>query len=165
MDRAICSVRVVCLNGPEGATPIRAALKIAMPPNHTDNFGMGDHGNLVADVELVSGRANTAIGGFWPKTQVFTRHPLTGAVLENCQVPGWSQILAACQRGGLVFPLLKIHHWDFALTDQGPVIMELNDIGGTQIPQMHGHGLLTEVSRGFLKRHGDSRRHPWINGL
>lgn len=163
--KAICGVRVVCLNGPEGVQPIRAMWKIALPPNDTDNFGMGNHGNLLANVDLVTGEVQTVIGGFWPKTQVFERHPVTGVSFEGFQLPGWAQILDICKLGGAVFPLMKIHHWDIALTDQGPVILELNDLGGTQIPQMHGHGLLTEETRAFLKRHANAQAHSWVKLL
>lgn len=162
---AICSVRVICLNAPDGVTPIRAAWKIAVPPNHTDNFGMGDHGNLLANVDLKTGRVSTTIGGFWPDTQVFLKHPVSGIALEGLQLPGWQKIIEICRRGGLAFPLMKIHHWDFALTENGPVIMELNDLGGTQIAQMHGHGLLTLETREFLKRHANAATHPWVKML
>ena len=60
---------------------------------------------------------------------------------------------------------MRIHHWDFALTDQGPMILELNDLGGTEIAQVHGHGLLTKETRGFLKRNANSQTHPWIGTL
>lgn len=162
---AVCSVRVVCLNGSDGARPIRAAWKISVPPNHTDNFGMGDHGNLLANVNLDTGQINKTIGGFWPKTQIFSHHPITGRALDGFQLPGWRKILELCELGGKVFPLMKVHHWDFALTDTGPVIMELNDIGGTQISQMHGAGLLTPKTRGFLKEYGNASAHPWIKAL
>ena len=162
---AVCSVRVVCLNGSDGARPIRAAWKISVPPNHTDNFGMGDHGNLLANVDLETGRINKTIGGFWPNTQVFANHPVTGLPLEGFELPGWQKILELCALGGKVFPLMKVHHWDFALTDKGPVIMELNDIGGTQISQMHGSGLLTEPTRAFLKAHGNATAHTWLTRI
>ena len=50
---AICGVRVVCLNGPDGAFPIRAVWKIATPPNHVDNFSLGKHGNLLANIAQI----------------------------------------------------------------------------------------------------------------
>jgi len=162
---AICGVRIVCLNGPDGVQPIRAMWKIALPPNHTDNFGMGDHGNLLADVDLVTGEVRTVIGGFWPKTRLYREHPISGVSFEGFHLPGWAQVLDICQAGGATFPLMKIHHWDFALTDKGPVILELNDLGGTQIAQMHGHGLLTEETRKFLKHHANLDAHPWIRAL
>ncbi len=162
---AICGVRVVCLNGPEGARPIRAIWKVATPPNHVDNFSLGKNGNLLADVDLITGEISRVVGGFWPKTSVLTHHPISGKPTSDLRLPGWDQILDACQRGGAVFPLMKIHHWDFALTDRGPMILELNDVGGTEIAQVHGRGLLTLQTREFLKRHANANAHPWVRAL
>jgi hypothetical protein len=162
---AICGVRIICLNAPEGATPIRAIWKVATPPNHVDNFSLGKHGNLLADVDLQSGEVSRMIGGFWPKTRIFTTHPNSGQPVEGFRLPGWDRVLDACKRGGHAFPLMKIHHWDFALTDRGPLVLELNDMGATEMVQVHGHGLLTPDTREFLKRHGDAKAHPWISAL
>ena len=162
---AISGVRVICLNDGNGTVPIRAVWKIAVPPNHTDNFVLGKNGNLVASVDVATGEVDRMIGGFWPKTTVLSTHPVSGLCVAGLRLPGWDKVLDACRMGGRVFPLMKIHHWDFALTDRGPVILELNDIGGTRIPQMHGLGLLTEEVRHFLRRHGDVRAHPWVKAL
>lgn len=162
---AICGVRVVCLNGPEGVQPIRALWKIAMPPNHADNFQMGAMGNLIAYVDLATGAVSRVLSGIWPQAAVVTRHPSSGQSFEGLKLPGWDKILEACQRGGAAFPLMRIHHWDFALTDQGPQILELNDLGATEFTQLHGHGLLTQETRAFLKRHADLSEHPWVAAL
>lgn len=162
---AICGVRVICLNGSQGVRPIRAIWKIATPPNHVDNFSLGKYGNLLANVDLETGEVSKVIGGFWPDTQVHTHHPLTGQSMQGFRLPGWTQILQACQNGGAAFPLMKIHHWDFALTDQGPLVLELNDLGGTEIAQVHGHGLLTEETRAFIKQHANAQAHPWVKAL
>ncbi len=162
---AICGVRVVCLNGPEGAVPIRAMWKIAAPPNYVDNFHMGENGNLIADVDLVTGEISRVVGGFWPTTEIFTHYPFSGQPTSGLRLPGWGLILDACKLGGTVFPLMKIHHWDFALTDQGPLILELNDLGATEFAQLHGRGLLTLQTREFLKRHANVDAHPWIKNI
>ncbi|MBS3934998.1 MAG: hypothetical protein KGZ43_02395 [Sulfuritalea sp.] len=162
---AICGVRVVCLNGPEGPRPIGAAWKIAVSPNTVDNFHMGSYGNLVAGIDLSSGQIGPAVDGLWPKARLLPVHPLTGATFAGFRLPGWDRLLQACRDAGPVFALMKIHHWDFALTDRGPVMIELNDMGGTQITQLHGRGLLTEETRAFLKQHADRRAHPWVNAL
>lgn len=162
---AICGVRVICLNGPKGVQPIRAIWKVAVPPNHVDNFSLGKYGNLLADVDLTTGEISRVVGGLWPGTQLLSKHPLSGRSLPGFKLPGWSRILEVCGQGGAVFPLMKIHHWDFAITDKGPMILELNDLGGTEIAQVHGHGLLTDETREFLKRHANTRMHPWIKAL
>ncbi|OWW22238.1 hypothetical protein AYR66_24800 [Noviherbaspirillum denitrificans] len=162
---AICGVRIICLNGPDGVKPVRAIWKIAVPPNHVDNFSLGKYGNLLANVDLESGEITRVIGGLWPKTQVYSHHPITGLPLAGFRIPGWDKVLHACRMGGVVFPLMRIHHWDFAITDKGPMILELNDLGGTEIAQVHGHGLLTEEIREFIKRHANPGMHPWIRTL
>ena len=162
---AICGVRVICLNGPEGARPIRAVWKVATPPNHVDNFSLGKNGNLLADVDLVTGEVSRMVSGFWPRTEVLLTHPVSGHAVRGFRLPGWSQILDACKRGGTAFPLMKIHHWDFALTDRGPMILELNDVGATEMAQVHGRGLLTQETREFLKRYANAADHPWVRKL
>ena len=162
---ALCGVRMMCLNGPEGVTPLRTFWKIAVPPNQVDNFSMGKYGNLLADVNPLTGEVSDMLGGFWPKTSILQKMPLSGKSIEGYRLPHWDKVLAACQLGGAVFPLMKIQHWDFVFTDKGPMILELNDIASTQAAQIHGHGLLTEVSREFLKRHGNAKQHPWVKAL
>lgn len=162
---AICGVRIICLNGPEGVKPILAVWKIAVPPNHVDNFSLGKYGNLRALIDLETGEVSRMVGAFWPKSQVLTKFPYSGKSVTGFKLPGWDLILDACRRGGAVFPLMKIHHWDFALTNHGPLILELNDVGGTLGEQIHGQGLLTEETREFLKRYGNTQEHPWIKML
>jgi hypothetical protein len=162
---AICGVRVVCLNGADGAKPILGLWKIASEPNHVDNFSKGAYGNMMASVDVATGIVSRTLDGFWPSTSVVEQHPDTAARLEGFQLPYWDAILEICRRGGKVFPLMRIQHWDFALTDTGPVILELNDIGGTIGAQIHGQGLLTEEIRAFLKRYANCAAHPWVKAL
>jgi putative polysaccharide biosynthesis protein len=162
---AISGVRIICLNGPEGVIPIRALWKVATPPNHIDNFSLGKNGNLLADINLETGEISRLIGGFWPTTEILSNNPISGASVEGYMLPGWDKILEACKAGGSAFPLMKIHHWDFALTDQGPLILELNDLGATEFAQVHGHGLLTPEIRTFLKQHANPLHHPWVRSI
>ncbi|MDB5933811.1 MAG: hypothetical protein JWQ01_1155 [Massilia sp.] len=162
---AICGARVICLNGPDGIVPILGLWKIANEPNYVDNFSKGAYGNLMGYVDVHTGVVTRMLGGLWPNTEVIVDHPRTGARLEGLQLPGWERVLEICRQGGAAFPLMKIHHWDFALTDRGPVILELNDLGGTIGSQLYGHGLLTEDIRGFLRRHASPAAHPWIKSL
>lgn len=162
---ALCGVRVMCLNTPDGAKILRSFWKIAVPPNQVDNFSMGKYGNLLADVDPATGEVGRVLGAFWPEAKVLTDHPQSGKRITGYRLPGWERILDACNTGAAAFPLMKIHHWDFVLTDQGPLILELNDIASTQAAQIHGHGLLTEFAREFLKTHASVRWHPWVRDV
>lgn len=162
---AICSVRIVCLNHLGYVTPIRAVLKMAVPPNHTDNFSHGGSGNIAANIDLATGEIGIALDRLWPGAEIYSAFPGAGASLNGFMVPGWDELLSICDRAGRVYPLMKIHHWDFAITNDGPKIMELNDIGGSWVVQMHGHGLLTSDTREFLKTHVDKKTHSWVTRL
>ena len=72
---AICSVRVVCLNGPDGVQPIRAVWKVALPPNHVDNFSMGAKGNLMADIDLETGEMGRVVDNLWPHATLLRTSP------------------------------------------------------------------------------------------
>lgn len=163
--KAICGARVVCLNGPDGAMPLRAIWKIAVPPNHVDNFSLGKYGNLLADIDSGDGAISRVIGGLWPETSLLGEHPVSGNPFAGFRLPDWTQVLAHCQTIGQLIPMMRIQHIDFAFSDDGPRVLELNDIGGTEIAQLHGHGLLTERARQFIKRFGNAHVYPWINGL
>lgn len=162
---AICGVRVICLNGAEGVTPILGQWKVACAPNHVDNFSKGAYGNLMGNVDVGTGVVTRMLGGLWPETAITLHHPRTGARLEGFQLPMWDQILDICRRGGATFPMMRIHHWDFALTDNGPVILELNDLGGTIGSQLYGRGMLTEEIRAFLRRYAQPSAQSWVKAL
>ena len=162
---ATCGARVICLNGPDGCKPVRAIWKIAVPPNQVDNFSLGKYGNLLANIDLTTGEISRVLTGFWPETTILSEHPLSHASFNGFRLPGWDKVLSACKMGGELFPLMKVHHWDFAFTNEGPLILELNDEGGIEISQLHGHGMLTQEIREFLKRFGNQQDHPWIKAL
>ena len=161
--KAISSIRVICLNAFNGAKIIRAIWKISVPPNFQDNFSLGKYGNYLANVDAKTGKINRLIKGVWPQGEILSKHPLSKCSVEGFQLPNWDKVIEICQHGGQLFPDLKIQHWDIALTDNGPVVLELNEYGAIALAQMHGHGLLTEETREFLKEHGDKKNFPWIN--
>ena len=163
--KATCGARVVCLNGPDGAQPIRAIWKIAVPPNHVDNFSLGKYGNLLADINLKTGEISRVINGFWPETTLLSTHPVSGRSFSGFCLPAWSEVLEYCQAIGRLIPLMHIHHIDFAFSNSGPKILELNDIGATEFVQLHGHGLLTEGTRRFIKEFANSSTYPWVKNL
>jgi hypothetical protein len=163
--KAICGARVICLNGPDQSSPLRAIWKIAVPPNHVDNFSLGKYGNLLADIDPATGAISRALGGLWPETKLLSEHPVSGVSFKDFQLPYWPEVLDACKAIGGLIPLMRLQHIDFAFTDQGIKILEINDIGGTEIAQLHGHGLLTERMCGFLKEYGNRTSYPWIDAI
>ncbi len=161
----ISSLRVVCLNGHEGTFPIAAIWKIAVPPNTVDNFSRGKYGNLVADIDLQTGKIGPLIGQFWPGAQLLSIHPVSKLPVSDTVIPHWADVLSVCKEAGRIFPLMKVHHWDIAITAAGPRILELNDQGALAFLQLHGKGLLGPEVRSFVRNNTSATQFPWVARL
>lgn len=113
--------------------------KIARTHNVTDNFCMGESGNLLAWLNKDTGTIERLVGGFWPEHSRPDRHPDTGAPLLGETLPDWPQAVAICLELANHFPGLRLQHWDVAFCPDGPVIMELNTEADLGVPQFLGH--------------------------
>lgn len=123
----LCTMRMVVLNGPSlGPQLHRVVWKIATGTNIHDNFHHGTSGNLLAHVDLSSGRVVHLIKGGWPWPEKTDRHPDTGQVLTGTKVPQWDEAVALVLKAAAAFPGARLQGWDVALSDRGPVFLELN---------------------------------------
>ena len=152
------SLRVmVLLDGQQGPLIHRCFWKLPVGANMHDNFNDGVTGNLAAGVDLRSGRVLRAINGSGLRLREVEQHPDSGARLSDLRVPDWARVQATVTALALLFPRLGFQQWDIALTDQGPVGMELNlfGTGGCELSQLiERRGLLDATLRGFLRRQG-----------
>jgi hypothetical protein len=150
----ISGFRVVVLNTETGPQVFRALWKIATGRNTHDNFSMGAYGNLVGQIDLASGRMPYAVDAPWPAARAHEQHPDTGQRFAEFAIPHWPAVLELARTASSVFPLMKILHWDIVLGEQGPVILELNDLGSIPFHQLCGQGFLDETMRAHLHQHG-----------
>jgi len=158
---SISSLRMVMLNFDEGPKLERAIWKIVCGKNTVDNFRSGTSGNLVARVNLANGKVDSPLDGCWPYANNVSHHPDTGKELNGFQVPNWEEARQMSLSVAACFPLMKILHLDIALTDTGPVLLEINDLGAIMMLQLHGQGLLSPLVREALLRYANSSTHPW----
>lgn len=151
----IASVRLVVLMHDEGPEVISASWKIIVGNNMGDNYDHGRSGNLWASVELDSGRVERIVHGSGLQQKRYRHHPDNGLPLEDLVLPDWQAALALAKRGARVFPMLRFQHWDIALTDEGPKVLEVNVTGGIDIVQYGaGRGLYDDKLRAFVARYG-----------
>ena len=139
--RSLCgerltSVRIIVVVTPDGPEILSAVWRIPTGTNITDNFDVGRTGNITAGIKLDSGRVMRSVQGAGWRNIPVTRHPDTGAVLEGYQLPGWNEIRTLCLDLPGLFPELRLQHWDIALTDRGPVVLEVNVSGGMRTHQI-----------------------------
>lgn len=74
----------------------------------------------------------------------YTNHPTTGMELVGFKVPMFKETIELCKKAALVEPKLGYIGWDIAITKNGPVIVEANDLPGYDMPQNHGTSYIKE---------------------
>ena len=132
----ISGIRVVILMEDGKPRVTDAVWKITTGDNYVDNFSEGKLGNMIGRVDLDSGEVTRVQSGFGLDMRENPRHPDTSKVLVGNILPDWEDLLDICLKATSVAPELRFQHWDIALTDRGPVILELNVRGGLDIVQL-----------------------------
>jgi hypothetical protein len=136
-DTTSC-VRVIIAMADAGPKIHMAFWKIARAHNITDNFCMGDSGNLLAWLNKESGTIERVVTALWPSRSEVSKHPDTQQELLGKSLPDWRRAVEICLAAAVHFPGLKLQHWDVAFCAQGPVLMELNTEADLGVPQFLG---------------------------
>ena len=97
--------------------------------SEVDSFSHGASGNLLAGVDVDSGRLITAIGSrskSWPTMRDVSAHPASGASIVGVELPFWPEVLELVKRAHVSITDLHTVGWDVAVLENGPVIVEAN---------------------------------------
>lgn len=129
-------VRIILIKDGNNTFIHRAFWKIARFHNITDNFSYGKYGNLLADIDIKSGKVRRVINGLWPHKDNVSVHPDTQKKLIGFQLPNWENAMKCCITASNIFTGLSLQSWDVAFCQEGPVLMELNTEPNLEIPQM-----------------------------
>lgn len=145
-------LRILVLNTGEGPYVHRVIWKIIAPGNISDNFSKGKYGNMVAQVDPANGTVSSAVDGYWPTGRLHANHPVSGRSFSGFTLPLWSQVVKDVLRASSVINDMGAMHWDVIISETGAVLLELNDIGGTEFLQLHGQGLIDDNLKADLQR-------------
>ncbi len=144
--RALPTIRVnTCLVDGQ-ARLLFAALRIPVGDNFTDNFSHGASGNIIAPIDMDTGRLGKASGSLskrWPNIVDVPVHPDTGVTIEGQSIAMWNDVLDLVERGQKSLPALSTLGWDITVTDNGPLIVETNatyDVDLIQVAHRRGVG-------------------------
>lgn len=91
------------------------------------NIAAAEVGEIYCGVNLKSGVVET--NGYTEFGNVFTHHPDTGIPFKGYSIPKWFDMLELAKELAYVLPSVRYVGWDFALTDNGWVIIEGNENG------------------------------------
>jgi hypothetical protein len=145
----IATVRLYTMFGEKGPELFRACWKMPAGANTADNYWR--KGNLLCALDRERGIITRATVGAGIDQAEVERHPETGAVLAGSPVPGWTELVALVLAGAQVLEQTPWLGWDVAMTDKGPVLVEVNDAPDVALPQMADRrGILDEQMQRFV---------------
>ena len=124
---SINTVRFMTVLMPSGEAKVIATfIKIGREGAFVDNAGGG--GNVDAGVNPETGELYGAMmfNGF-RKTTSIDCHPDSGVQLNGTIIKNWNHICKEICHFQQRLPFLKAIGWDIAITENGPVVIEIND--------------------------------------
>lgn len=144
------TMRVLVLVDATGrGEPVSAVVKLPAGSQAADNYWRAD--NLLGALELETGTVKRTINGWGRKLTNVETHPDTGVRLAGATLPQFDEALALVRRAASAFPGIRTQSWDVALSDAGPVIMELNFGGDLNLHQLaHGTGIMDTKYRAHV---------------
>lgn len=141
---AVGCVRIVTYMKDGEAHFFRAEIKLTTGDGEIDNFVLGTTGNVVAAVDIDSGRLSVGYASrsiTWPVIEPVAEHPDTGEPIQGTRLPLWDAVKALALQAQRSLPQVKTVGWDIAITPEGPVILEGNTtygLGSLQIAHQRG---------------------------
>lgn len=118
---------ITFLRGAQECDLISADVKIIVGENLTSNLNKGLTGNMAGQVSLQDGRivcVHALVNG--RGFVEVERHPDTGALFRDFQLPDWEAASALVIRAARTFSPVRAVGWDVSFTPSGPVLLEGN---------------------------------------
>ena len=137
---SVNTVRFMTTLYPNGEVKIVAIwFKVGRDGRCVDNAGGG--GNVDGAVDIETGRLyNVYQFDGWRDSKKIECHPDSGTRIEGVIIDNWDKIKSEVIRFQQAFPYCKAAGWDIAITDEGPVVVEVNDFWDTTGQSFIGHG-------------------------
>jgi Sugar-transfer associated ATP-grasp len=150
ISQRLCTLRLIVLLERDDVRLFRAYWKIAAAGNIADNYW--HPGNLIARLDG-TGRIEQCMTGLGPDFRIVERHPVSGQLLKGFQVPFYREAVELTQQTARAFIGMKMQAWDISVTSEGPVPLEVNDIGSVFLPQTADqHGMYDREFREYVAR-------------
>lgn len=139
--QSLCTLRIAVFVYDDMLNIAYSFLKMPAGNNLTDRFSNPQNLALGIDTntgQITSIRERLSIG-----SRELPTHPVTGLPLVGSKIPFWSETMKLAARVAQVFAPVRYQSMDIAITDTGPVLIEVNTGGGFKGPQLaYGTGLL-----------------------
>jgi len=122
-SESVNTIRLLSIYHPGRIQPLSAILRMGAN-GVCDNLTTG---GVAVGIDMKTGKL-TKHGVMRPAFgRITERHPVSGAVFENFEIPFFRQTVELIGRLHKFFYGIKCIGWDIAITEKGPVIIEGND--------------------------------------
>ena len=113
---------------------------------------------MLGAINLESGQILRTVTGSGADLHVNSAHPDTGRPILGTPIPDWNRLKEIVLAAAPIFAGIHTQSWDVALTENGPVLLEVNFGGDLNLAQLAtGKGVLDaaylEHLRGWGYRH------------
>ena len=142
---SVNTVRFMTTLYPNGEAKIIAAfIKIGRSGKCVDNAGSG--GNVDSGINLTNGEiVNPVLFSNWRDLTKIESHPDSQVQLKGVKIDNWESITKKVLDFQKKLPFVKAAGWDIAITDHGPVIIEVNDMWDRVGQMFIGKGWKKEI--------------------
>lgn len=123
-------------------------LKMGRGSSLVDNVGAG---GIAAHVDLETGALSR--GFVWPGKETYEAHPESGAQIAGFIVPFWREALALAARAHQNLTSARSLGWDVAITESGPLLIEMNSYVAIPVFQRLGHSVRHGVFQALARQH------------
>ena len=124
---SVNTIRFMTVLYPDGtARVIGTFMKMGRAGKCVDNAGAGGNVDVCVDVETGEIKYAIQFDG-WRKIKEIEKHPDSGNQLNGVVIENWQAIKEEVKKFQQSFPYCKAAGWDIAITDEGPVVIEVND--------------------------------------
>ena len=149
---ALATVRMVNLVREKDVYCPMAIIKLPQGENIADAFWRP--GNIACSISVETGKIETIARRAGMDVEFLEDHPETQGLM-GLTLPYWQELVEVNARAARTFAPIRYQSTDIAITDQGPVVVELNYGGGFDLPQYaSGRGMLTPEVRSFFESFG-----------
>jgi hypothetical protein len=146
----LATVRLLTIQTKGQSQLLRACWKIPTALNVADNFWRD--GNLLAQLDLETGQVLRVLCRIDQDYEEITHHPLHGTPLIGMVVPNWDKVVQLALDAAKVIDHLPLVGWDVAPTNEGAVLVELNETPDFRLHQIADRqGILDRDLRNFLE--------------
>jgi glutathione synthase/RimK-type ligase-like ATP-grasp enzyme len=144
---SVNTLRIVTIYSEGKGHVVYAFIRIGNSDRPVDNLNAG---GMCAPIDVNTGII-THVG--YDKDRItYKSHPKTGCPIEGFEIPRWQEAVDMCVTAAERVPQMGYVGWDIAMTNNGPVMVEGNNLPGHDFLQMPPHvpdriGMLPEFKK------------------